>query len=178
MNQPLPKKIILYPDPRLRKKCAPIKDFNEALSKLAHRMIELMHAGNGVGLAAPQVGICQRLFVVNHTGEPGADRVYINPRLIDLTGTVEAEEGCLSIPEVHVMVKRAKHCLMQAYDLEGKLIEFEAEDLEARIWQHEADHLDGRLIIDRMSAADQIANKKALGELEAKYRKAAGVATR
>ncbi len=169
----LPRKIIVYPDPRLRKKCAPVKpgEFGESLAALAGRMLELMKANRGVGLAGPQVGVCRRIFVCNPTGEPGDDHVYVNPVLSDLTGSEEGEEGCLSIPEVHVMVRRARRCRITAQDVHGRPVEMESENLLARIWQHETDHLDGRLIIDRMNAADKIANKRQLAQLEASYRK-------
>lgn len=167
----LPNRIVLYPDSRLRQKCAPVREFGEPLAALARRMIELMHANKGVGLAGPQVGVCERIFVCNPTGEPGDDRVFINPELSDLTGAVEGEEGCLSIPEVRVMVRRAKKCRIRGQDVAGEPVEAVAEDLLARIWQHETDHLDGRLIIDRMNPADKLANKKPLAQLEADFRK-------
>ena len=114
-----PRKIVVYPDPRLRKKCIPVRpgEFDESLGALAGRMLELMKANRGVGLAGPQVGVCRRIFVCNPTGEPGDDHVYVNPVLSDLTGSVEGEEGCLSIPEVHVMVRRAKRCRITAQDV-------------------------------------------------------------
>lgn len=169
----LPKAIVLYPDPQLRQKCAPIlpAEFDASLAGLARRMLELMKAHNGVGLAGPQVGVCRRIFVCNPSGEPGHDHVFVNPVLSELTGAVEGEEGCLSIPEVRVMVRRAKRCRLTAMDLQGRPVEADAEELLARIWQHETDHLDGRLIIDRMNAADKIANKKQISQLEADYRK-------
>jgi peptide deformylase len=166
----LPTKIVSYPDPVLREKCAPVETFDEELRRLAGRMLELMKANRGVGLAGPQVGARRRIFVCNATGEPGDDRVYINPELSDLVGPVEAEEGCLSIPEVRVQIRRAGRCRLKAYDLDGKPVEAEASELLARIWQHEVDHLDGRLIIDSMTPADRIANKKQLAQLEADYR--------
>jgi len=169
----LPTEIVRYPDPRLRRKCAPIEVFDESLAALARRMLELMHAGQGIGLAGPQVGIGRRIFVCNHTGEPGDDRVFVNPELSDLVGAAEAEEGCLSIPDVHVIVRRAKRCKIRAFDATGAEVVCDGEDLIARIFQHETAHLDGGLIVDMMNGADKIANKKALTELEAKYRKAA-----
>lgn len=166
----LPSSIVKYPDPRLRRKCEPVTVFDARLAALAARMLELMKEHNGVGLAGPQVGALQRIFVCNPTGEPADDRVYVNPELSDLVGGVESEEGCLSIPDVRVMVRRARRCRLRAQDLEGRPVELEGEDLIARIWQHEVDHLDGRLIVDRMSAADRVANRKKLAELESKYR--------
>ena len=171
--QTLPRRIVTYPDPGLLKKCAPVKasEMDESLSDLAQRMLEIMKANKGVGLAGPQVGVNRRLFVCNPTGEPDDDHVYVNPVLSDLTGSVEGEEGCLSLPEIRVMVRRAKRCRISALDVHGQPIEAEAEDLLARIWQHETDHLDGRLILERMNAAEKIANKKLIAQLEEKYRK-------
>jgi len=169
----LPNQIVRYPDPRLRTKCAPVEDFDESLTALADRMLELMHAGNGVGLAGPQVGICRRIFVCNPTGEPDDDRIFVNPELSDLIGAVEAEEGCLSIPDVHVTVRRAKRCKIRAFDVTGAEVVCEGEDLLARIFQHEASHLDGGLIIDMMNGADKIVNKKIIADLEAQYHKSA-----
>ena len=171
MAEGLPSEIVLYPDPCLRRKCAPIASFDHGLAALVERMLELMRTGNGVGLAGPQVGLCRRLFVCNPTGEPGDDRVYVNPELVDLVGGEEGEEGCLSLPDIRVVVRRARRCRIKACDVTGKPIEEEAEDLLARIWQHENDHLDGTLIIDKMKPGDAIANKKQIAELEAKYAK-------
>jgi len=162
-------KIRFYPDACLRQKCAPVEVFDGALADLAARMLKLMHTERGVGLAGPQVGVCRRIFVCSPTGQPEDNRVYINPELYDLTGAEESEEGCLSVPEVRVTVRRAKRCRLKAFDLTGEPIEEEGTDLIARIWQHEADHLEGRLIVDRMNGTDQIANKKLLTQLEADY---------
>lgn len=167
----LPTIIVLYPDPRLRKKCTPIETFDDQLAALGRRMLELMKQHHGVGLAGPQVGVCRRIFVCNPTGEPGDDRVYVNPSLSELSGTVEGEEGCLSIPDVRVMVRRARRCRIDAVDVNGEPVSVEGEDLIARIWQHEIDHLNGRLIIDTMNASDRIANKKQIAQLEADYRR-------
>lgn len=167
----LPTCIIHYPDPRLREKCAPVEAFDEPLAELAGRMLELMHEHRGVGLAGPQVGVCRRVFVCNPSGEPGDDRVYVNPELSDLVGSVEAEEGCLSIPEVRVIVRRARQCKLKARDLKGQPVEVGASDLIARIFQHETDHLNGRLIVDRMDATDKLVNKKQIAQLESDYKK-------
>lgn len=166
--------IICYPDPRLRAKSAPIEDFNGDLGALAARMIQLMRDAKGVGLAAPQVGLNIRMFVMNPTGKDGDDRVVINPRIGEREGAEVSEEGCLSIPEVRVDVRRALRCTLEAQDLRGEPVRIEGEDLIARIWQHETDHLDGVLILDRMSPADAIATKQALAELEADYRARTG----
>src|SRR3954466_10699983 len=97
-------RIVLYPDPRLKKIALPVEHFDQPLKDLAARMFELMREAKGVGLAAPQVARGIRLFVMNHTGEPQDDRVYVNPILSDPDGEEEAEEGCLSIPGLHVQI--------------------------------------------------------------------------
>lgn len=161
--------VIHYPDPRLRKRCEPVTEFNADLAALAKRMLELMREHNGVGLAAAQVGIPLRLFVMNTTDDTANDRVFVNPELLDLQGAKEAEEGCLSLPEVRVQVRRFHRAKMKAQDVDGKSIEAEEQDLPARVWQHETDHLNGVLIIDRMGPSDKIATKKQLRELEASF---------
>lgn len=163
--------IIHYPDPRLRKSCAKVETFDEELARLAQRMLELMRADEGLGLAAPQVGVCRRLFVCNVTGDKKDDLVLVNPRLEDLEGEVDGEEGCLSIPEVRGVIRRAGQCRIVAQDLSGKAIELQGKDLLARCWQHECDHLDGRLIVDRMSETDRIANRRKLKELETAFKR-------
>ena len=162
--------IIKYPDPRLRKACAPVEVFDDELRALAMRMVELMRDAEGIGLAAPQVGILRQLFVCAVIDSPDAWMAFVNPKLADLDGPTEAaEEGCLSIPDVNVTIKRAISCRIDAFDLDGNPIAYEASDLMARCWQHECDHLEGRLIVDRMSPADQVANRRALKRLEARF---------
>ena len=162
--------IVLYPDPRLRKVCDPVTEFDGVLEALVKRMRDLMHEGRGVGLAGPQVGVNKRLFVMNITGEEKDDLVFINPEIHDMHGVREAEEGCLSLPDVHVQIRRATECTIKAQDLDGEPFELRGEDLLCRVWQHETDHLSGTLILDRMGPSDKIATKKKLKELEAAYR--------
>jgi peptide deformylase len=166
--------VIHYPDPRLRQVAATVTRFDDELAGLAARMFELMRAHKGVGLAAPQVGVSLRLFVMNATGDPGDDRALVNPEIVDPENPREDEEGCLSIPEVRVQVRRAGRCRIKAQDLSGAAIELTDEGLVARIWQHETDHLLGKLIIDRMGPADKIATRQRLRELEEDFRAAAG----
>lgn len=154
-----------YPDPVLRATAAPVETFDDQLRALVEAMFRLMHEARGVGLAAPQVGVSLRLFVMNPTVEPDDDRVIINPQLTPTGTFTEAEEGCLSLPGVNVHMRRRGECRLQAVDLEGRTIDEEADGLVARIWQHETDHLDGRLIIDNMSTADELANRKVLKSL-------------
>lgn len=162
-------RIVYYPDPALKKVCAPVDEVGPDHKRLAQRMLALMREAKGVGLAAPQVGISVRLFVCNVSGEEGADLVCVNPRFGELTGAEESEEGCLSIPGVTVTMRRATHVEMEALDGDGKPFKKTAVDMEARIWQHEVDHIDGRLITDNMSITDQIGNRRAVKQLEAEY---------
>ena len=162
-------KIIFYPDPRLKRMSQPVELFDERLRALAGRMLELMREARGVGLAAPQVGENIRLFVMNATQEPGDDRVYVNPVLSDGEGEEEAEEGCLSLPGIHINVLRNKQIRMQAQDLDGKPIEQVANGLVSRIWQHETDHLNGTLLTDRMGAVAKMANRRILNDLKEQY---------
>jgi peptide deformylase len=162
-------KIINYPDPRLKKVSKPVAVVDEAIRALAGRMLELMREHRGVGLAAPQVGHNIRLFVMNHTGEPGDDRVFINPELSEAEGAEEAEEGCLSLPGLNANIVRDKTMRIVATDLAGKRIEQKASGYEARVWQHEFDHLNGTLIIDRMGTVAKMTAKKKLKEMEEKF---------
>lgn len=163
--------IIHYPDPRLRKRAAAVERFDEQLAALARRMLEMMREAKGVGLAAPQLGLPLRLFVMNATEDPANDLVVINPQISDGLQIKEAEEGCLSIPEVRVNVRRPSRVHLRAQDVTGQSFELEGADLAARVWQHETDHLDGVLIIDRMSPSDKIAVRKSLKDLETKFHK-------
>lgn len=162
--------LLLYPDPRLRRRCEAVQQFDAHLAALAARMIELMRAHNGVGLAAAQVGVPLRLFVMNLSGEPQDDRVLVNPLIRDRQGSVEAEEGCLSLPEVTVQVRRAARCRITAHDLHGQPFELEGDGLPCRVWQHEVDHLNGILILDHASPSEKLALKRRLRELELGYR--------
>lgn len=163
-------RIIHYPDPRLKRRCAPIATFDARLAQLAAKMLDLMYEASGVGLAAPQVGILRRLFVCNTTGKPEGALAFVNPTL-ELTGhNVEAEEGCLSIPEVYADLVRCSKVTLRGQDLQGNPVEAQAAALLARVWQHELDHLNGVLIIDRMSDSARLANRRALRHLENKHR--------
>jgi peptide deformylase len=161
--------IIHYPDPRLKKPAKRIEHFDQPLRDLAARMFELMREAKGVGLAAPQVGQSVRLFVMNHTGKPEDDRVYVNPALSDPDGEETAEEGCLSLPGIHVDIPRHKRLRIEAQDLAGERIDQIEAGYIARIWQHETDHLNGTLLTDRMGPTALMTNRKILKELEEEY---------
>lgn len=165
-------KIIEWPDPRLKAVSKPVETFDERLKALAARMFELMRQHKGVGLAAPQVGLNLRMFVMNPTGNPEDDRVYVNPELHEPEGQEEGEEGCLSLPDVRAEILRSKSYRIKAQDLEGRPFEQQESGYIARIWQHEFDHLNGTLIIDRMGPLARLAARKALRELQAKWDRA------
>ena len=164
-------KIILWPDPRLKKMSTPVQTFDADLRALAARMLDLMREARGVGLAAPQVGQNIRLFVMNATGELQDDRVYVNPVLSDADGEDEVEEGCLSLPGINLDVARPTKVHMQAQDLDGKPIDEVAEGFVARVWQHEFDHLNGVMLTDRMGPVARMANRRTLKELEERYKR-------
>jgi peptide deformylase len=163
-------KIILWPDPRLKKVSKPVETFDASLKELADRMFQLMREAKGVGLAAPQVGRNIRLFVMNATGESQDDRVYVNPVLGDGNGEEDGEEGCLSLPDIRINVLRLKELRMQAQDLDGRPIEEAANGFVARIWQHEFDHLNGTLLLDRMGPVARMAARRTLKDLEERFR--------
>jgi peptide deformylase len=162
-------KIVKYPDPRLRAMSRPVTEFGPDLKALAGRMFELMREARGVGLAAPQVGLNIRLFVINPTGEDGDDRAYVNPVLTEAEGEEEGEEGCLSLPNINAKVWRSKTMKIQAQDLDGHPFEEQASGYVARIWQHETDHLNGTMIIDRMGPVARLAARRVLKELQQKW---------
>lgn len=158
-------RIVQFPEPVLRRPARLVEVFDDALADLARRMLALMHEAKGVGLAAPQVGLSIRLFVCNPTGEPRDNLVMVNPVLSEWSGVEEKPEGCLSIPGVTVNMRRPMRVHLKAFSASGEMFEMNGDELPARIWQHETDHLDGKLIIDNMSEADEIANRRALRQL-------------
>ncbi len=144
--------IITFPHPTLRYLAKPIRRVDANLKLIAARMFELMYAHRGVGLAATQVNLPIRMFVMNPEGKQGegVEQVVINPVLTRPRGNEEAEEGCLSLPNVHGNVVRAKTIHLNAFDLSGREIKTDLTGFEARIVQHETDHLDGVLFLDRL----------------------------
>jgi peptide deformylase len=165
-------KIVVYPDPRLKKMSEPVTRFDANLRELVVQMFKLMREAHGVGLAAPQVGHNIRLFVMNATGEAGDDHVFVNPVLGDAEGQEEAEEGCLSLPDIRIKVIRSKRIMIKAQDLDGQPFERLAEGFIPRVWQHEFDHLNGIMLTDRMGPVAKMTHRKKLKELEEQYRKA------
>ena len=145
--------IVKYPDPVLAKRGEDVTDFGEDLKTLVEEMFESMYAAHGIGLAAPQIGLSQRLTVidVSFKKDPADKLVLINPEIIEREGKQFEEEGCLSLPEIREKVNRAAKVKVRAQNVEGEWFEVEGEELLARALQHEIDHLDGVLFIDRLS---------------------------
>jgi len=134
----------------LRQKALPVQDINDEIAALVKEMRETMYAGRGIGLAGPQVGLLQRIFVVHIEGD--IPRVFINPSIIQTSPELtEYEEGCLSIPGLYGEVKRPEAVRIQAWNERGRPFTLDAEGLLARVIQHEYDHLEGILFIDRLS---------------------------
>ncbi len=162
-------KIIFYPDPRLRRLAEPVTKFDQDLVDLTSRMFHLMREEQGVGLAAPQVGVNLRLFVMNFDGKPESDRVVVNPHLLDAEGNELDEEGCLSLPKIRANIDRAAKLTLRAQDVTGQAFQETGEDFVARVWQHETDHLNGIMLIDRMGFTAKMSIKKKLKDLEIDY---------
>jgi peptide deformylase len=146
------RKIVKYPEKVLREKTLQVTDCDSELQKLIDDMIETMYAAPGVGLAANQVGVSKQVAVIDVSmrDEKSPLIVLVNPEIIHFEGEIEAEEGCLSVPDYTTVLKRALKVCVKGLDRYGNPVEREAEGLLARALQHEIDHLNGILFIDRM----------------------------
>lgn len=143
--------ILTYPNPVLKEHCQPVAAFGPELRGVLDKMLRTMYAGDGIGLAAPQVGILERLVVIDISPERREPFYFVNPQIISQSGTSTFEEGCLSIPDYRDTVKRSAEVTVQAQDADGKEFELSAAGLLAICIQHEFDHLDGILFTDRLS---------------------------
>lgn len=156
------REIIYANDPRLRQKAKRVKQFGPELKALADDMLETMHEAHGVGLAASQIGLLQRIFVAQlpeDEDEPQSSKPYVlvNPKVVKTShNEVEGEEGCLSIPTWYGMVWRPDWILVKAQDTNGKPLRIKAEGMLARVFLHEMDHLDGVLFVDRVESPDKV----------------------
>jgi peptide deformylase len=161
-------KIVKYPEPVLQQPGEPVTEFNDELRQLAEDMFETMYASQGIGLAAPQVGVSKRLTVIDLSqGKDPAQRlVLVNPEVILSEGKQYEEEGCLSFPEIREKVVRAAKVRIRAQDETGKWFEMDGEELLARAFQHEIDHLDGILFIFRMSALKRNLNLRKIRKMQ------------
>lgn len=165
-----------YGDPVLRHEAQPVAESElgkDALRQLVEQMYETCREEQGAGLAAPQVGVSKRIFVVEcaefpeQPDDPVRRFVLINPELVSEEGSVESEEGCLSIPNITGIVRRARRVTVRGVDVEGEPLEVTADGLVSRCIQHELDHLDGILFIDRLSSLKRQLLKRQLEEIAA-----------
>ena len=162
-------KIVKYPEPILSQPGEPVTEFNAEVRKLVADLFETTYANQGVGLAAPQVGVSKRLTVIDVSmGKVPKDKlVLINPEIILSEGKLYEDEGCLSFPDIREKVVRAAKVRIRAQDEHGKWFEMDGEDLLARAMQHEIDHLDGILFLFRMSALKRNLNLRKIRKMQA-----------
>jgi len=157
--------ILEFPDERLRKKAAMVKTVDDKIKKLVDDMLQTMYDSHGVGLAATQVDVHQRVIVIDVSEEKDDPIFLINPEIIEKDGIKESEEGCLSVPGFFEKVKRAEHIRVKALNRDGQSFEFEATDLLAVCVQHEMDHLNGKLFVDYISSLKRQRIKKKLEKI-------------
>lgn len=173
MADPKSFEVVLFPDPVLRKETEDITAFDDDLKSIVDGMFERMFESHGVGLAAPQIGLSKRIFVLNDESDrdkPERNLALINPTIKSFGGKkTRHEEGCLSIPGVHCDITRPERCVVHHFDVDGNEVEKEYDGFVARIIQHEYDHLQGVLLVDRMTPSDKKKNRGAIEELKAAY---------
>ena len=162
------RKIVLYPEPVLHTVGKPVTVFDSALKRLVEDMFETMYEAGGVGLAAPQVGISQRIFVMDCSPrEDSAPKaVLINPEIIHVEGEQLGEEGCLSFPGIFQKIQRNQRAIVRGQDVEGNEIEIDGGDLTARCILHETDHCDGIVFLDRMTPLKRELAKRKIKKLQ------------
>ena len=151
--------ILIHPDPRLKKAAAPVADVTDALRRLAEDMLETMYDAPGIGLAAPQVGVLTRLFVMDCAEKDATPDpiVMLNPEIVASSDALNVyEEGCLSIPDIYAEVTRPAEVTMRWLDLDGNERQADFGGLHATCAQHELDHLDGRLFIDYLGSVKRM----------------------
>ena len=160
--------IVKYPEPVLQQPGEPVTEFNDELRKLVADMFETTYASQGVGLAAPQVGVSKRVTVIDLSmgKDPAQKLVLVNPEIISNEGKQYEEEGCLSFPDIHEKVVRAAKVSIRAQNERGKWFEMDAEELLSRCFQHEIDHLDGIIFLLRMSALKRNLNLRKIRKMQ------------
>ena len=143
-------KVVTYPSPVLAKRAEEVRSVGAVERRLIRDMIDTMYVEDGVGIAAPQVGVSKRIFIASPNAKPGEEMVFINLKILEASGEQVGLEGCLSLPGISGEVRRAKTVRYQAMNEKGEPVRGTAVDFFARIIQHELDHLDGKLLIDRV----------------------------
>ncbi len=163
-------KIVHYPEPILLTVGKPFleEEFNEDLAILVDDMFETMSEAGGVGLAAPQVAVSKRLFVMNVPGENGNPQrgVFVNPEIVHVEGDQIGEEGCLSFPGLYQIVQREMRVIVRAQDIKGEQFEYDTTGLAARCILHETDHCDGIVFLDRMTVLKREMAKRKIKRLQ------------
>jgi len=161
-------KIVKYGSDVLRKVAQPVEEITDEIRQLAEDMLRTMYASDGVGLAAPQIGVSKRVIVldVNPQDLSHEPMTLINPEIVERGGQMDVEEGCLSVPEIRGPVKRWGKVTVEALNLDGEKVRIEATDILARALQHEIDHLNGVLFIDHLSRLRHQLIKKQLRKME------------
>lgn len=157
--------ILHHPDPRLRKKATPVAAVDASTRELLDNMLETMYAAKGIGLAATQVNVQQRVVVIDLSEEKNEPLFLINAEILHKEGQIEHEEGCLSVPEYYEKVTRAERVKVRALGRDGQAFELEADGLLAVCIQHELDHLDGKLFVDYLSQLKQQRVRKKMEKL-------------
>lgn len=147
--------ILRYPDPRLHKVAAPVAQVDESVRRLVRDMADTMYAAPGIGLAATQVDVHKRVIVIDVSDARDQLLVLINPEIVARDGEQECEEGCLSVPGVYDIVKRAEKVKVRALNAAGETFELDAEGLLAVCIQHEMDHLEGKVFVEYLSRLKQ-----------------------
>ena len=158
------RKILHYPDPRLRRQALPVDTVDDEIRTLIDDMAETMYQAPGMGLAAPQIDVSKRILVIDISEARNDLRVLVNPELLTQEGEQTMEEGCLSVPGVYEEVTRAEKVTVRALGRDGKPFELEADGLLATCVQHEIDHLDGKLFVDYLSRLKQQRVRKKLAK--------------
>jgi peptide deformylase len=158
--------ILEYPDPRLRNKAKPVEQFDDTLRTLVDNMFDTMYEAPGIGLAASQVNIHRRIIVIDISEKCDEPRVFINPTLSLGPGTLETDEGCLSVPGFYETVSRAENIVVNAFDQHGAPFELAAQGLLAVCIQHECDHLLGKMFVDYLSRMKQQRIRQKLAKLK------------
>ena len=161
-------KIVTWPNPILETPADPVTEFNGELNQLVDRMFETMYSAPGVGLAAVQVGVPKRLFVMDCSGgkDPAQRVVMINPEVISMEGKQNGEEGCLSFPGIFFGVERNLRAIVRAHDVNGNKFELDGTELTARCMLHETDHCDGIVFLDKMTPLKREIVKRKIKKLQ------------
>jgi peptide deformylase len=166
------RKVRLYGDPILRVPCEPVVEIDEGTASVVEALRDTVDEAQGLGLAAPQIGISKRMIVVVEPGDNGTRQhhVVINPEIVSACGEDLNEEGCLSIPGIYAKVRRPESVVVQGLDQSGRSVNIEAKGLMARAFAHEIDHLDGILFTDRISMVKRSLLRRRLGEIKKQAR--------